>query len=87
MEVIDGYDPSKLLSTAEKFQSDKSQTSDAGTQTIEADIISNLAELREAKERLRQLEMKIEMLENRLSKKYPDVNFLNYKNRKRILVC
>lgn len=51
-----------------------------------SDLMSSYIELNEAKQRLRLLEMKIQNLENRISKKYPDVVFLNYKNRKRILV-
>lgn len=50
------------------------------------ELLSSYDELNEAKERLRLLEMKIQALENRIAKKYPDVVFLNYKNRKRILV-
>lgn len=50
------------------------------------DLTSSYNELNEAKQRLRLLEMKIQTLESRLARKYPDVLFLNYKNRKRILV-
>lgn len=50
------------------------------------ELTSSYNELSEAKKRLKLLEMKIQTLENRISKKYPDVLFLNYKNRKRILV-
>lgn len=50
------------------------------------DQTSNYNELNDARRRLRLLEMKIKTLENRIAKKYPDVLFLNYKNRKRILV-
>lgn len=40
----------------------------------------------EARQRLRLLEMKIQTLESRIARKYPDVSFLNFKDRKRILV-
>lgn len=43
-------------------------------------------ELAETKLRIKELELKIQLLEDRIPKKYPDVTYLNYKNRKRILV-
>lgn len=52
----------------------------------DGDLTSSYNELNDARHRLRLLEMKIKTLENRIAKKYPDVLFLNYKNRKRILV-
>lgn len=39
-----------------------------------------------AEQKIKQLEKRIEELENRLPKKYDEVRFLNYQNRKRILV-
>lgn len=36
--------------------------------------------------KIRQLEKRLEELENRLPKQYDEVKFLNYQNRKRILV-
>lgn len=42
--------------------------------------------LLEAKTRIEQLEKKIAILEGRVPQKYPDVKFLGYKERKRILV-
>lgn len=36
--------------------------------------------------KIKELEFKIQLLEDRIPKKYPDVTYLNYKNRKRILV-
>lgn len=43
-------------------------------------------ELKEAKARIEQLEKKIAILEGRIPQKYPDVKYLGYKERKRILV-
>lgn len=50
------------------------------------DLSSSYNELTEAKQRLHLLEMKIQTLESRIARKYPDVSFLNFKDRKRILV-
>uniref|UniRef100_A0A182XX25 UDP-glucuronic acid decarboxylase 1 n=2 Tax=Anopheles stephensi TaxID=30069 RepID=A0A182XX25_ANOST len=47
---------------------------------------SRLNELHEAKRQILELERKIQELEGRIPRKYPDVTFLNYKNRKRILI-
>ncbi|XP_050069600.1 UDP-glucuronic acid decarboxylase 1 [Anopheles maculipalpis] len=47
---------------------------------------SRLNELHEAKRQILVLERKIQELEGRIPRKYPDVTFLNYKNRKRILI-
>lgn len=44
------------------------------------------SDLKNANERIKQLEDRIEELEQRLPKKYDAVKFLNYQNRKRILV-
>ncbi|XP_055371192.1 UDP-glucuronic acid decarboxylase 1 [Condylostylus longicornis] len=43
-------------------------------------------ELEETKTRLKQIENRIMEMEKNIPKKYPDVKFLNYKNRKRILI-
>lgn len=43
-------------------------------------------ELLEAKSRIEQLEKKIAILEGRMPQKYPEVKYLGYKERKRILV-
>lgn len=43
-------------------------------------------ELRDAQKRIKELEQKLEMLERRIPKKHPLVTYLNYKNRRRILV-
>lgn len=94
MEIIDGYDLNKFSMMTEKRQLHSSATISESTETERAtsgdknsDLMTSYIELSEAKQRLRLLEMKIENLENRISKKYPDVVFLNYKNRKRILVA
>lgn len=55
-------------------------------QDAHSELTSSYNELNYARHRLRLLEMKIKTLEIRIAKKYPDVLFLNYKNRKRILV-
>lgn len=47
---------------------------------------SRMDELHSAKKQILELERKIQELEGRIPRKYPDVTFLNYKNRKRILV-
>lgn len=94
MEIIDGYDPNKMSMLAEKRKLKSSATNSETTKVEgafggadkDSDLMSSYIELSEAKQRLRLLEMKIQTLENRISKKYPDVVFLNYKNRKRILV-
>lgn len=44
-------------------------------------------ELQDAKARLELLEQKLAVLEGRIPQKYPDVEYLGYKDRKRILVC
>jgi hypothetical protein len=43
-------------------------------------------ELLAARTKIEELEQRISYLENHIPKKYPDVKFQNYKNRKRILV-
>lgn len=94
MEIVDGYDPNKMSMLAEKRKLKSSGINSETTQIDgapdggdkDSDLMTSYIELSEAKQRLRLLEMKIQTLENRLSKKYPDVRFLNYKNRKRILV-
>lgn len=48
---------------------------------------STKQELQDAKARLELLEQKLAVLEGRIPQKYPDVEYLGYKDRKRILVC
>lgn len=50
------------------------------------ELDSRYTELEQTKLKIKELELKIQMLEDRIPKKYPDVTYLNYKNRKRILV-
>lgn len=50
------------------------------------ELTTKYAELDEAKSRIMELESRIKEMESRIPRKYPDVTFLNYKNRKRILV-
>lgn len=45
-----------------------------------------LKDLAEAKERISRLEKKVALVENRTPKRYPFVNFLNHRAKKRILV-
>lgn len=47
---------------------------------------SDVTDLAEAKRKIAELETKLQSLETRIPKKYPDVKYLNYKSRKRILV-
>lgn len=93
MEIIDGYDPNKMSMLSEKRKLRSSATFGESAEAERAvsgdkdsDLMTSYIELSESKQRLRLVEMKIQNLENRISKKYPDVVFLNYKNRKRILV-
>lgn len=48
---------------------------------------STKQELHDAKARLELLEQKLAVLEGRIPQKFPDVEYLGYKDRKRILVC
>lgn len=50
------------------------------------ELDNKYTELEQTKSKLKELELKIQVLEDRIPKKYPDVSYLNYKNRKRILV-
>lgn len=87
MEIIDSFDANKLDSLSDKRKQGHLLEPDmVDKDEVDGELKSSYNELNEAKQRLRLLEMKIQTLENRLAKKYPDVVFLNYKNRKRILV-
>lgn len=54
------------------------------------DEVSEITDLHEAKNRIRELEERLKQIETRLenqsAKNYPVVKFLNYKNRKRVLI-
>lgn len=50
------------------------------------ELDNKYTELEQTKLKIKELELKIQLLEDRIPKKYPDVTYLNYKNRKRILV-
>lgn len=80
-DLFDNFDGSRYSSLRRQkniiHESDQQQQNE---------LSSSYNELNEARQRLRLLEMKIQTLENRIARKYPDVLFLNYKNRKRILV-
>ncbi|XP_077293636.1 UDP-xylose synthase [Arctopsyche grandis] len=49
-------------------------------------VETDITDLADAKKKIADLEAKLESLEIRIPKKYPDVKYLNYKLRKRILV-
>lgn len=59
---------------------------DGHNEQLDREQETRMSELHEAKKQILQLERKIQELEGRIPRKYPDVTFLNYKNRKRILV-
>lgn len=83
LEIIEGIDPNRFSVLTDKNRGNVAAHIEVSNQE---ELTSSYDELSEAKKRLKLLEMKIQTLENRISKKYPDVLFLNYKNRKRILV-
>lgn len=51
-----------------------------------ADHIKQARNMEEASKKIKHLEGKIKQLESRIPKQFPDVKFLNYRERKRILV-
>lgn len=57
-----------------------------GDDGLDEEHEARLVEMHEAKKQILLLQLKIQELEGRIPRKYPDVTFLNYKNRKRILV-
>jgi len=71
---------------------DKNELAEVGTQKVRdvEDESSDIRNIEEAKVRIRELEGKLQHLEaairNGVAKDFPTVKFLNYKNRKRILV-
>lgn len=56
-------------------------------QNFEPKEDNSVKNMDEAKKRIFELESKLRELEARMPKKHPDVRFLNYQARKRILVC
>lgn len=52
----------------------------------EDQLAAKYSELQDAQRKIVELEYKIKELEHRIPRKYPDVTYLNYKNRKRILI-
>lgn len=84
LEIIDGIDTSRFAVLSDKNRGNVAARIEV--QDHQEELSARYDELNEAKKRLKLLEMKIQTLENRISKTYPDVLFLNYKNRKRILV-
>lgn len=85
-ELIYNFDSNKYSSLISNKQQRSALQNANGNNEAGGDLMSSYNELDDARHRLRLLEMKIKTLENRIAKKYPDVLFLNYKNRKRILV-
>lgn len=59
----------------------------ASEDTFKREHDKNLEYFNDASERIQELEEKLQTLEARIPKTYPEVKFLNYLNRKRILVC
>lgn len=86
-ELMYSFDSNKYSSLiSSKQQKSAAQSYNTINDVVDGELASSYNELNDARQRLRLLEMKIQTLENRIAKKYPDVLFLNYKNRKRILV-
>jgi Tfp pilus assembly protein PilO len=48
--------------------------------------VHEIPNLQEAQKKIRELEKRVKDLEKRIPQKYPDVKYLNYRSRKRILV-
>lgn len=84
-ELFDNFDGSRYASLISNRRQ-KNQISEEDAEQQEYELKSSYNELNEARRRLQLLEMKIQTLEKNIARKYPDVAFLNYKNRKRILV-
>lgn len=85
-EFVYNFDSNKYSSVISNKQQHSGLQNVHDNQDANGELTSSYNELNDARHRLRLLEMKIKTLENRIAKKYPDVSFLNYKNRKRILV-
>lgn len=85
-ELDYSFDSNKYSSLLSSKQQQNALQNSHDNQDTNGELTSSYNELNDARHRLRLLEMKIKTLENRIAKKYPDVSFLNYKNRKRILV-
>lgn len=85
-ELVYSFDSNKYSSLISSKQQRIAAQNVHDNNVADGELASSYNELNDARQRLRLLEMKIKTLENRIAKKYPDVSFLNYKNRKRILV-
>lgn len=85
-ELVYNFDSNKYSSLIPNKQQQSASQNLQDSQDPHGELSTSYNELNDARHRLRLLEMKIKTLENRIAKKYPDVLFLNYKNRKRILV-
>lgn len=75
--------PIRIVNPASK----KKQTYFSEKMDSSDNLESTKQELQDAKARLELLEQKLAVLEGRIPQKYPDVEYLGYKDRKRILVC
>ena len=84
---LDGKKMSMLADKVKASEDDLGEDNTIDKQPSKNDEFAiSYEELNEAKERIRLLEVRIQLLESQTSTKYPEVAFLNYKNRKRILV-
>lgn len=73
--------------TAQHYSENGDEKSTASSLTIKEPInIKKIKHLDEALLKIQELEMRLKDIEFRIPKKYPEVKFLNYKDRKRILV-
>jgi hypothetical protein len=53
---------------------------------VAVDDTDDIKDIHDARKRIEELERKIQELEKRFPQRFPDVKFLNYRARKRILV-
>ncbi|XP_068086517.1 UDP-glucuronic acid decarboxylase 1 [Anabrus simplex] len=73
----------------EPVQNEIKEVTNAELQTSQKEIHrsdDNYRDLQEAQKRIQELESKLRRLESRIPQRYPDVKFLNYRARKRILI-
>lgn len=77
-------------SVRDRLSSEKINKAIKKNNDIEENNAFNIKNLQEAKNKIQELEDKLKQLEAKLDhrtpKKYPTVKFLNYKNRKRVLI-
>lgn len=86
-EIINNeYNNDKTIKSDTIIRIDQNKIISKNSLDKDSIIIRQNMELLETKARLEILEERIKELESRIPRKYPDVKFLNHKNRKRILV-